>query len=153
VRTIQHVGFVAGVTDDRAEVHVWAPGRGAGCRLGCAACSTGRGGVRKLRVARADLQEGDYVRVTMPACSTYVSALVVFALPMALFVVGAALGARFEPAPGGHGAGTIAGALAGLAAAVVIAVFVNRKVTGDRHLTVTRMTPGAMRTECRPPPH
>jgi positive regulator of sigma E activity len=140
VRSETYVGLVVDVRGDVAEVSVRI---GGGGRADCSACGVTRGccsggpiAVRKFYVDRGALSEGDHVRITVPTCSGYVSMLLMFVLPMALFITGAVLGTVAEPADASHGLPTILGGIAGLALAVIIAAAVNHRVTGRRNILV-----------------
>jgi positive regulator of sigma E activity len=140
MKMIEHVGTVVEVEGDRAVVELETNescGTGAACGC-CAALQTGR---RRLQVERDGLEAGDSVEVTMPASSGYLSALVVFGLPMLLFVVGMLVGQQFVPPGGPNGMAPIVGGVAGLAVALVVAALVNRALsTGKNGIRVRRLT-------------
>ena len=139
MKTIQHTGMVVDVFDKRAEVRVRSPQAQQSCGS-CCSCSMGPGGARRVYVNRGDLAEGDYVRITMPVVSGYLSMLVVFFLPMALTVMGMLAGTWFEPEDGGSGGATLLGAVVGLFTSVAIATLVNRRIAGAHTYIVERIT-------------
>jgi positive regulator of sigma E activity len=139
MKTVEEIGRVVDVTESKAEVLVRPPG-GGGCGAGCACCgSSGGGNARRLYVNRGELNEGDYARVIMPACSGYLSALVVFVLPMALVIVGMVVGSTLEQGAG-HDMPTIIGGAVGFAVAVGVAVLVNKTITGEGNFEVERIS-------------
>jgi positive regulator of sigma E activity len=143
MKMIEHVGTVVEVEGDRAVVELETT-ESCGSSAACGCCAALQSGRRRLQVEKNDLEAGDTVEVTMPAASGYLSILVVFGLPLALFVVGMVIGARFEPPGGANDMATIIGGVAGLALAVVVAVFVNRRLSkGKNRMQVRRLSPGA----------
>jgi len=140
VRTETHVGLVVDVSATVAEVSVrTGPSDGSDCATcgvtrGC--CSGGPTGARKFYVDRGTLGEGDHVRLTVPTCSGYTGMLLMFMMPMALFILGAALGAATEPPDAGSGVPTILGGIAGLVLAIIIAAAVNHHITGRHKIQV-----------------
>jgi len=142
MKMIEHVGTVVEVEGDRAVIEL-ETNESCGSSASCGCCSALQSGRRRLRVERNGLEAGDDVEVTMPAASGYLSALVVFGLPLVLFVVGMLIGGQFEPAGGANDMATIIGGVCGLAVAVVIAIFVNRALsTGKNRLQVRRVAAG-----------
>jgi positive regulator of sigma E activity len=113
VKRIEHVGTVVSIEGERAVVQLRVD---ASCRSGftCACCSALRPEARKIRVERGDLEEGDTVRVSAPAYAGYLATLVVFILPLVLFVAGVVVGGRLEPSGGAHGTPTAIGGVLGL---------------------------------------
>lgn len=142
MKMIEHVGTVVEVEGRRAVVEVETNeqcGQGASCGC-CAALQQGR---RRLQVESNGLEAGDRVEISMPAYSGYLSALVVFGLPLVLFVVGMLIGGRFEPTGGANDMATIIGGVIGLAVAVLVAVLVNRAMGKGKHqIQVRRVSPG-----------
>jgi positive regulator of sigma E activity len=138
VKTIEHVGTVVDVDDQSAHVELEA---GAACPspLHCSCCGVGQTGPRRLRVPRGGLEQGDRVSVTLPVYAGYVSALVVFALPVVLFLVGAGVGWFLAGQEGGSDAPVVVGGLCGFGLAVVVAVVVNRHMGAGRVLQVRRL--------------
>ncbi len=142
MKMIEHVGTVVEVDGDRAMVEL-ETNESCGNSASCGCCSAMQSGRRRLQVERNDLQEGDSVEVTMPAASGYLSALVVFGLPLVLFLVGIVIGGRFEPAGGANDMATIIGGVSGLAVAAVIAMVVNRALsTGKNRIRVRLLAHG-----------
>jgi len=146
MKMIEHVGTVVEVEGDRAMVEL-ETNESCGSSAACGCCSAMQSGRRRLQVERNGLQAGDSVEVTMPAASGYLSALVVFGLPLVLFLVGILVGGQFEPAGGANDMATIIGGVAGLALAAVIAMIVNRALSrGKNRIRVRRLAPGGAHT-------
>jgi len=146
MRTMQHVGVVESVGDGKAELVLNAPPGGEACGS-CRACAATAMGGRRLTVERDGLKKGDAVRVTMTVPSAYVSALIVFVVPMAMFIAGMAVAGRFEPADG-SGLVTLLGGLAGVVLAVAAAMTVNRQFTRRHPPAVERIDPGEAAAVC-----
>jgi positive regulator of sigma E activity len=139
MKTTEQIGRVVDVTESKAEVLVRAPG-GGGCGAGCSCCgSAASGSARRIYVDRGPLNEGDYARIIMPACSGYLSALVVFVLPMVLVIVGMMVGSALEEGPG-RDMPTLIGGAAGFALAIAIAMLVNKTITGEGNFEVQQIT-------------
>ena len=140
MKTVEQIGMVVDVTDSKAEVLIRPPG-GGGCGAGCSCCGSAAGGgsARRIYVNRGDLAEGDYARILMPACSGYLSALVVFVLPMVLVIVGMLVGSEFEQGAG-RDMPTLIGGAVGFALAIGIAVLVNKTITGEGNFEVERIS-------------
>lgn len=148
MKTIQRIGLVVDIGRERAEVAVTPRPGEVACRVGCGCCGAGPG---RLYVPRGDLEVGDHVRVTLPACSGWLSMLVVLVLPMALFVAGMVAGSAFEAHRGSPGLPTIAGGVLGFALAVLIAVAVNRRITGAHNFVVERIDAETAAAPCPGP--
>ena len=84
-------------------------------------------------------QRGRLRRILLPACSGYLSALVVFVLPMVLVIVGMIVGSALEQGSG-RDMPTLIGAAVGFALAIGIAVLVNKTITGEGNFEVERIT-------------
>jgi hypothetical protein len=139
MKKVEQVGRVVDVTETKAEVLVRPPG-GGGCGAGCSCCgSAASGSARRIYVERGDLNEGDYARILMPACSGYLSALVVFVLPMVLVIVGMLVGSTMEQGPG-RDMPTLVGGAVGFALAIGVAVLVNKTITGEGNFQVDRIS-------------
>ena len=137
MKSIQHVGRVVDVSETKAEVLV-RPADGGGCGVGCGCCGSGAGVARRFFVRRGELKEGDWARITMPACSGYVSTLVVFVLPMLMFIGGMIAGSAIQPGSG-NDMTTVLGGVVGFALAIGVAVLVNKKLTGADNFVVERL--------------
>lgn len=131
MKMIEHTGTVIEVESGRAVVELEA-GAQCGTSASCSCCGAMQGGRRRLEVDNNGLKAGDNVQVTVPTVSGYVSMLVIFVMPMAFFIGGILIGQRFEPTPGATGMTTIVGGLVGLGVAVLIAMGINRLLTGGR---------------------
>ena len=120
----EETGTVTELREKKAVIRLDAD---AGTKCGfCCACSIAASGVRTLAVDRNDLSVGNRVRVHVPRLSGYVSILLLFVLPLALFVAGMSLGMMFEPEGAGHGLSPIVGGLLGLGVALLIAWIAER---------------------------
>jgi len=137
MKMIEHVGTVLEVEGEKATIELES---NESCGLGaaCGCCSAMQSGRRRLRVERNGLEPGDKVEVSMPAYSGYISALVVFGLPLALFVVGMLIGAQFKPEGRPNDAAIIIGGVGGLLVAAVVATLVNRLMTTGKNRTQVR---------------
>ncbi|KPK62428.1 MAG: hypothetical protein AMK73_06140 [Planctomycetes bacterium SM23_32] len=141
VKTVEHMGTVVEVTEDKAVVELKV-GQVCESPIRCACCTSVDAGPRRLRVPRGELEQGDEVCVAVPAYAGYVSALVVFALPILMFVVGAAVGWAVGGQDAANDAPIIVGGLGGFALAVLVAVLVNRRLGAARALQVRRISSG-----------
>ena len=137
----EHRGKVIEVEGGNAVVQLEADEQ-CGFHLKCACCGWSAREPRLIRVSRDDLAPGDAVRVLIPAYAGYLSVLLVFVLPVTLFVAGLLVGGRFEDGSGAHGMPTVVGGVAGFALAVLVAAFVNRRLMGAGSFQVVRLGPG-----------
>ena len=138
---LEDTGTVVVVTEKHASVQLdhsqsLSCGGGRGCSSACC-------GPPVVKVERGDLAQGDRVRVQIPRANAYLAMLLIFALPLALFMTGIWIGQTLQ---GGDSVGTfsVVGGLIGLALAFLVAWFANRaiskKVGPPR---VQRLTPGS----------
>ena len=135
---IEHVGTVIEIDGQEAIVEL----KGNACNpssFACSCCPSFRPEPVKLRVERSGLEQGDTVRVFVPAYTGYLSTLVVFVLPLVLTIVGLLLGSGLEPSEGAHGTSTVVGGIAGFLLAVAVALLVNRWLTGTGHYDVQQV--------------
>ena len=139
MKKVEHVGTVVEVGEGTALIELKDE---PGCGLRCACSCSLRSGSRTVRVARGDLEQGDTVRLFVPAWAGYLSIVIVFVLPIALFVAGGMVGAAFESGSGAHGTPTIVGAVAGFGLSILAAVLVNRWLTRVGSPEVQRLTRG-----------
>ncbi len=118
-------GKVVEIEGDKAvvqlEEHEACPGS-----FSCACCAGASREPRKLRVEASGLKEGDTVRVSIPAYAGYLGTVVIFLLPVALFVAGMLVGGLLEGGEGANGMGPIIGGICGFGLALLIALGVNR---------------------------
>jgi len=123
MRYLEDTGTVVSVTGEKATVRLDHK-RTEACGS-CCACSALAGGDRAVTVDRGDLQEGDRVHVRIPQVDAWVSILLVFGLPLALFMAGIWVGQRLE---GGRQVGNLSvlGGIVGLLVAFVAAWLANR---------------------------
>jgi len=123
MRYHQDTGTVVSVNGQRATVRL-DHRRTEACGS-CCACSAFGAGLPTVQVERGELQEGDRVLVRIPQVSSALSILLIFVLPLALFMLGIWLGQRLE---GGERVGNLSvlGGVAGLLAALLTAWLVNR---------------------------
>ena len=145
MKMVEHIGTVVAIEDDKAIVQLKLS---EGCSMGlhCSSCASLRPEPRQLRVARADLEEGDTVCVSMPAGLGYVSMAMVFVLPVVGFIGGALIGMAVRGEPGGD-LPIIVGGFAGLALAIGLTALVERKLAGAGVVRVRRVGEGY-----QPPP-
>ena len=137
MRTVEHYGKVVEVSPGRTVVEFETP-KSCGLGVTCACCSGEHGGdARQVVVRRSDLKQGEHVRLQMPVWMDYVAALVLFALPIALFIVGAVVALAVDAPP--HGADVLVGGAAGAAVAVLIAIAVNRKLGDPALIQIERV--------------
>jgi len=113
MRYHQDTGTVVSVNGQRATVRL-DHRRTEACGS-CCACSAFGAGLPTVQVERGELQEGDRVLVRIPQVSSALSILLIFVLPLALFMLGIWLGQRLE---GGERVGNLSvlGGVAGLLA-------------------------------------
>ena len=127
MRYREETGTVTELDGDKAAIRLDAD---AGARCGfCCACSMAASGARTLKVNAKGLAPGDRVMIRIPRYSGYVSMLLLFVLPLGLFVVGMSLGMMLEPEGAGHGFSPIVGALLGLGVALLIAWLAERRLS------------------------
>ena len=127
MRYHEDTGTVVKVTEKRATIKLDHPPREE-CGT-CCACSS-MVGEHLLEVDRGSLKPGDRVSARIPQVNTYVSVLLVFGLPLALFFLGIYFGRLLE---GGEQVGTVSilGGVVGLAVAFGVAWLINRKFYGN----------------------
>jgi positive regulator of sigma E activity len=116
-------GTVTEIKGDTAVVEVH-PGPDVDCS-GCCACSGGPD-ERYVEVPRGELEEGDDVRLRIPTFSGYVSMILLFGLPMALFITGMIAGTYLQGSEGANGMLPLVGGGVGLALSFVVVWAANR---------------------------
>ncbi len=139
MKRAQLVGRVTELGDEDAVVEVQEDEESCLSAFSCSCCSTFCPQPRTLRVERGELEVGDEVRVTLPRFSGYLSAFIVFVLPIAFAVAGMIIGGRFRDASGGAELPTILGGVAGFALALLIALGVNRLLSDPGRYEVKRL--------------
>ena len=105
---------------------------------GCCACAAFGGEAFTVEVERGELQEGDHVRVRIPRVSEYLSMLLLFGFPVALFMGGVAVGRAFESTER-IGTAAMVGGIIGLVVAFFLAWAVNRMVISKAVPEVNRL--------------
>jgi positive regulator of sigma E activity len=125
MKTREIEGTVVEVEGDRAVVQL-EEHESCGGTFSCACCAGASQEPRKLHVTAEGLSVGDTVQVSIPAYAGYIGTLVVFLLPVGLFVAGMLIGGAVEGGEGANGMGPIIGGICGFALAVLIAMGVNR---------------------------
>ncbi len=140
MKTQEHKGEVIGVEGGEAIVRLEA-NESCGSYLTCACCAWSAREPRVIRVPHGDLAQGDAVRVFIPTYAGYLSVLLVFVLPVVLFVAGLIVGGQFEDGSGAHGMPTVIGGLFGFALAVLLAVLANRRLMAAGSVEVVRTGP------------
>jgi len=138
VATRELNGSVVKVEGGRAVIQL-EPDESCGGGFSCACCSLSRREGQVIRIEAQGLEPGEAVRVSVPGYAGYVSSLVVFLLPVALFMAGVLVGGLFEGAEGARGTASVLGGVCGFALAVLIAVAVNRLL---RNAYRVRRAPG-----------
>jgi positive regulator of sigma E activity len=138
MKRIEHVGTVVRIQGADALVEL-KPSERCGASFRCACCSSVRPEPRTLKVGRSDLEQGDVVCVSIPAYAGYVSTLAVFVLPIVLMIGGAIVGWLVEGKTASHDLPIIIGGVCGFALAVVVAAFINRRMTTPGGLQVRRL--------------
>jgi positive regulator of sigma E activity len=136
VKTDGREGTVIATEEEYATVLLEADA-GCGQGVGCAHCSLFRPESHTVQVRRGDLQEGDRVRLLVSGSTVYRSIVMLFALPMALAVVGYFVGARI--AGGNSDLGGVVGCVVGFVVAIAAALTVNRRLAGTGDLEVERI--------------
>jgi positive regulator of sigma E activity len=127
LKYVEDTGVVLVVGPEKATIRLDHK-RAEDCH-GCCACSTFGGEAFTVDVERGRLQEGDHVRVRIPRANEYLSMLLVFGLPLALFMGGIAVGRAFESTER-VGTAAMVGGLVGLGVAFLLAWIVNRTLIG-----------------------
>lgn len=127
---IEHAGTVVEVHEDTAVIEIWDA---ASCKEGgaCGCCSYMSGGARRVDVERDGLEVGETVEVSVPASSGYMSAFVLFVLPLLLFIGGMFLGAQFQTQATGNDLTTLAGGFGGFALGILVAVLYNKHLAAE----------------------
>lgn len=124
----EDTGTVMEVTEEKALVRLDHE-RSKDCG-GCCACSAlGGAGLPTIEVERDGLEQGDRVEVRIPRVNAYLSMLLVFGLPVALFMAGISVGQLFEGEERLGGTAALGGII-GIIVAFLIAWLVNRTITG-----------------------
>ncbi len=131
-------GKVVERRDDVAVVQLDEVGH---CRGGvaCCGCRSALGSPRRLEVLGGSLKVGDRVEVSIPGWDAYLGIVCLFILPVVLFIVGLAAGARFEAPGGSYGTPTVVGGLLGFGVAAALGVLVNRLVDRPGRYPVRRI--------------
>lgn len=136
MRYVEDTGIVLTVGPQKATIRLDHK-RAEDCR-GCCACAAFGGEAFTVDVERGELQEGDRVRVRLPRVSEYLSMLLVFGFPVALFMGGLAVGRAFEKTER-IGTAAMVGAIIGLVVAFLLAWVVNRMVISKAVPEVSRL--------------
>jgi len=120
------LGTVVSVTERKATIRL--DHRRTDACGSCCACSVLASGDAVVEVDRGDLNPGDRVHVRIPQVNAYLSMLLLFGLPLVLFMAGIWAGQALEGAER-IGNLSIVGGVAGLAVALFVAWLVNRALT------------------------
>lgn len=122
---VEDTGTVVAVDADKATVKLDHK-RSDDCKS-CCTCSAFGSDQFTIQVERGDLQEGQRVRARIPRVNEYLSMLLVFVLPMVLFIAGIFVGRTFE-SDDQIGSAAVLGGIVGLVVAFTFAWMVNRAV-------------------------
>jgi len=136
---LEDTGTVVGVDETHASIQL-DHSQSASCGGGCG-CSSACSGPPVVKVERGDLEQGDRVSVRIPHANSYLAIALIFGLPLVLFMTGIGVGQALQ---GGDevGAYSVAGGLAGLALAFLIAWLANRAISRKvGPASVERLTP------------
>ncbi len=122
----EDLGTVTGVAGKKATVRL-DHSRTDACGS-CCACSMLASGEAVVEVQRGDLRPGDRVRVRIPHVSAHLAILLVFGLPLLMFMFGIWAGQALE---GGEriGNASVVGGIVGLIVALLVAWLANRVLT------------------------
>lgn len=137
MRYVEETGTVVAVSRQEASVRLDRK-RDKSCGA-CCACSAFTGADQTVRVPRGDFQEGDRVRVRIPQVNAYLSMLLIFAMPIALFAAGLMVGRALEGTDR-IGTGALVGGLVGLGVSFALAWVINRALRGKAAPEAHRLT-------------
>lgn len=106
----------------------------------CCACSAFQSGESTIDLPKGNLQEGDRVQVRVPRVNPFLSMLLIFGLPLALFMGGIAIGQNLQ---GGERIGSISamGGIAGLILAFLIAWLMNHMLSRNAVPEAEKISP------------
>lgn len=128
-------GKVTDIKGDTAIVRV-EPGPGVDCSS-CCGCAGDGSSEHFMEVERGNLEVGDRVRVRIPSYSGYTSMVLLFGLPMALFLAGLAGGSYL----GDGSVYPLVGGGAGIAVSFGIAWAANRLLLSRAPIQVHLVSP------------
>ncbi len=138
MKYVEDTGTIVAVGPDRASIKLDHK-KPESCGP-CCACSAFTGEDRTVQVSRGELREGDRVRVRIPRVNAYLSMLLVFVLPIALFLAGMFIGRALEGTDR-IGTASLLGGAVGLAVSFALAWVVNRAVSRHAVPEAHRLSP------------
>ncbi len=136
--TISHTGTVVEIHGGEATVELSRTEQCGSPGARCATCASASAKPHRVRVDGTGLQEGDAVCLSIPASAGYMSAFVLFGLPVILMVAGGAIGSAVAGDGSQAELPLIIGGLAGFLLGLATAVLVNAKVAGSGFIRVRR---------------
>ncbi|MGD2176016.1 MAG: SoxR reducing system RseC family protein [Candidatus Brocadiaceae bacterium] len=141
MKKTEHMGTVVQVKRRGAVVEL-KPGPHCTSAFACSCCGSIDPGQRRIIVRGRQLEEGDRVRVLLPACAGWLGPLVTLLLPLLLLGAGALVGWLAAGRTTAREAPILAGAACGFVLAIGVAVLVNRKLEGPGSVEVHRLSSG-----------
>lgn len=138
MKRVEHVGTVVAIDGAKALVQL-KPDESCGAGFRCACCVSVRSQGRQMEVDGAGLEEGDFVCISVPVYTAYLSTLVIFVLPIVLLIAGGAVGWLVEGRTVAHDMSIIIGMACGFTLAVLVAIIVNRRMAAGGGIEVRRL--------------
>lgn len=136
MKYIEEEGTVVSVTEGTATIRLDQKVKES-CDS-CCACAAYQSGESTVDVPAGDLREGERVKARIPRVNPYLSMFLVFALPLALFMTGIAVGQHVQGGERLGGSSAIGGIL-GLIVAVLIALLMNHLLTSGAHPSARKL--------------
>ncbi len=136
MKYIEEEGTVLSIQDDTATVRLDQKVKES-CGS-CCACSAYQTGEDTVDVPADGLEKGDRVKARIPRVNPYLSMFLVFALPLALFMTGIAVGQHFQGVQR-LGTASATGGILGLIIAIMVALLMNHLLTKNAHPTAQKM--------------
>ena len=140
---IEHLGTVVQIDGEKATVQLKPSEQCGATGVRCACCASMGVEPRRVQVDRGELEEGDLVCLSIASRTGYLSAFIVFGLPLILMVGGSVLAAALATNSTSGELPAIVGGLAGFVLGIVAGVVVNRRVADASCIEVRRISPNA----------